>query len=116
MRGCLTNCALVAMIEDETVSRENRDPFELQEANKPKAEVSGVNDVLWEAGAVFYARTTQPQSLMHLETSSNIYGVTLNPYNLGLSPGGSSGGESALISLRGSVLVTCPIHHLACTI
>ena len=30
--------------------------------------------ILWDAGAVFYARTTQPQSLMHLETSSNLYG------------------------------------------
>lgn len=30
--------------------------------------------ILWEAGAVFYVRTTQPQSLMHLETSSNLYG------------------------------------------
>ena len=30
--------------------------------------------ILWRAGAVFYARTTQPQSLMHLETSSNLYG------------------------------------------
>lgn len=31
-------------------------------------------EILWRAGAVFYARTTQPQTLMHLETSSNIYG------------------------------------------
>lgn len=30
--------------------------------------------ILRDAGAVFHARTTQPQSLMHLETSSNIYG------------------------------------------
>jgi amidase len=30
--------------------------------------------ILWAAGAVFYVRTTQPQSLMHLETSSNLYG------------------------------------------
>ena len=29
---------------------------------------------LWDAGAVFYVRTTQPQTLMHLETSSNLYG------------------------------------------
>lgn len=36
--------------------------------------------ILWDAGAVFYARTTQPQSLMHLETSSNLYG-----YLIGLS-------------------------------
>jgi amidase len=30
--------------------------------------------ILGEAGAVFYARTTLPQSIMHLETSSNLYG------------------------------------------
>ena len=33
--------------------------------------------ILWAAGCVFYARTTQPQSLMHLETSGNIYGFVL---------------------------------------
>ncbi|KAI0012464.1 amidase [Xylariaceae sp. FL0662B] len=59
---------------------------------------------LWDAGAVFYARTTQPQTLMHLETSNNLYGVTTNPYNTTLSAGGSSGGEGALLGLRGSVL------------
>ncbi|KAK6221634.1 acetamidase [Colletotrichum tabaci] len=45
-----------------------------------------------------------PQTSMHLETSSNIYGTTLNPSNLSLTPGGSSGGEAALIAFRGSVL------------
>jgi amidase len=34
--------------------------------------------ILWDAGAVFYARTTQPQSLMHLETSSNLYGYLIS--------------------------------------
>ncbi|MCJ1272107.1 hypothetical protein MMC22_012014 [Lobaria immixta] len=60
--------------------------------------------ILWDAGCIFYARTTQPQSLMHLETSSNLYGVTVNPFNSNLSSGGSSGGEGALIGLRGSCL------------
>ncbi|KAL9023266.1 MAG: hypothetical protein Q9180_008305, partial [Flavoplaca navasiana] len=41
---------------------------------------------------------------MHLETSSNLYGVTVNPYNTDLTSGGSSGGEGALIGLRGSCL------------
>ncbi|KAI0889517.1 amidase [Annulohypoxylon maeteangense] len=59
---------------------------------------------LWDAGAVFYARTTQPQTLMHLETSSNLYGATVNPCNTTLTAGGSSGGEGALIGLRGSIL------------
>lgn len=30
--------------------------------------------MLSKAGAILYCRTTEPQSLMHLETSSNIYG------------------------------------------
>lgn len=60
--------------------------------------------LLWNAGCIFYARTTEPQTLMHLETSSNIYGVTVNPYNTNLTCGGSSGGEGALIGMRGSCL------------
>ncbi|KAK5634070.1 hypothetical protein RRF57_009784 [Xylaria bambusicola] len=60
--------------------------------------------ILWAAGAVFYVRTTQPQTLMHLETSNNLYGTTVNPYNTTLTAGGSSGGEGAIITLRGSIL------------
>ncbi|KAF4541784.1 Acetamidase [Lasiodiplodia hormozganensis] len=61
-------------------------------------------EILWAAGCVFYARTTQPQTLMHLETSNNIFGVTVNPFNTALTSGGSSGGEGALIGFRGSCL------------
>lgn len=59
---------------------------------------------LWQAGCVFYVRTTEPQTLMHLETSSNLYGETVCPFNRSLTSGGSSGGEGALIGLRGSCL------------
>lgn len=62
-------------------------------------------DSLWDQGCVFYVRTTQPQTIMHLETVSVVYGRTVNPHNRDLSPGGSSGGESALIGMRGSLLV-----------
>ena len=65
---------------------------------------ANVLKILWDAGAVFYARTTEPQTLMQLETLSNLYGETVNPYNRKLTSGGSSGGEGALISLRGSCL------------
>lgn len=61
-------------------------------------------EYLWQAGCVFYARTTEPQTLMHLETSSNLYGETVCPFNRSLTSGGSSGGEGALIGLRGSCL------------
>lgn len=41
---------------------------------------------------------------MHLETSNNLYGTTVNPFNRDLTCGGSSGGEGALIGIRGSCL------------
>ena len=41
---------------------------------------------------------------MHIETSTNLYGVTTNPYARNLTAGGSSGGEGALLGLRGSCL------------
>lgn len=63
-------------------------------------------ETLWDEGCVYYARTTQPQLIMHLETNSNVYGCTVNPYNRKLTPGGSSGGESALLGMRGSILVS----------
>ncbi|GKU12970.1 unnamed protein product [Fusarium langsethiae] len=59
--------------------------------------------VLRKAGAVFYCKTNQPQALMHGESDSP-WGRTLNPYNTTLTPGGSSGGEGALIAMKGSVL------------
>lgn len=60
--------------------------------------------VLRDAGAIFHCRTTVPQTMMHLETDSNLYGVTTNPYNSNLTSGGSSGGEGALVALKGSCL------------
>lgn len=58
--------------------------------------------VLREAGAVFYAKTTMPQTGMLLETVSNLYGRTLNPFNSDFGAGGSSGGDAALVAMRGS--------------
>ncbi|KAK7211208.1 hypothetical protein V2G26_018386 [Clonostachys chloroleuca] len=70
----------------------------LQKATKDSQLIA----ILRDAGAVFYCKTNQPQSLMHLESLS-IWGRTLNPFNINLSSGGSTGGEAALIALRGSL-------------
>jgi amidase len=59
--------------------------------------------MLRSMGAVFYCKTNQPQTIMHLESTSH-YGRTLNPFNINLSAGGSSGGEAALVAMKGSVL------------
>ena len=68
------------------------------------ADDSALTTVLRSAGAVFYVKTNIPQSLMCGETINNIMGRTLNPFNTKLTCGGSSGGEGALICMRGSVL------------
>ncbi|KAF4633614.1 hypothetical protein G7Y89_g4506 [Cudoniella acicularis] len=72
--------------------------------NRKNSDDSNILKILLEAGAVLYVRTTEPQGLMALETCSNITGITTNPHNTSLTPGGSSGGEAALIALGGSVL------------
>jgi Asp-tRNA(Asn)/Glu-tRNA(Gln) amidotransferase A subunit family amidase len=40
-----------------------------------------------------------------LETDSNIYGRTYNPFNTNLTSGGGGDGESALITCHGSLLL-----------
>ncbi|KAL8646563.1 MAG: hypothetical protein Q9210_006066 [Variospora velana] len=57
---------------------------------------------LRDMGAILYCKTSVPHTLMSGETANNIIGYTFNPQNRNLSSGGSSGGEGALIGLRGS--------------
>lgn len=43
-----------------------------------------------------------PQTGMVLETWSNLFGRTLNPRNTAFGPGGSSGGDGALLAMHGA--------------
>ncbi|KAJ9499297.1 hypothetical protein H2202_005454 [Exophiala xenobiotica] len=67
-------------------------------------EDSVLTALLRKAGAVFYIKTSVPQSLMVCETVNNIIGRTLNPRNKNWSCGGSSGGEGANIGFRGGII------------
>lgn len=60
--------------------------------------------MLQSAGAVFYVKTSVPQSLMVCEAVNNVFGRTSNPRNKNWSSGGSSGGEGAIVGFRGSVI------------
>ena len=57
---------------------------------------------LRELGAVLYCKTSVPHTLMSGETVNNIIEYTWNPKDRYLCSGGSSGGEGALIGLKGS--------------
>ncbi|KAM4642205.1 vitamin D3 hydroxylase-associated protein-like [Discoglossus pictus] len=67
-------------------------------------EDSVIVKVLKKQGAVVFAKTNVPQSLICYETSNPIYGHTINPLNKAKGVGGSSGGEGALIGAGGSIL------------
>ena len=59
---------------------------------------------LREAGGIPIAKTNLPDLLFSFETDNLIYGRSNNPYQLERTPGGSSGGESALLAACGSPL------------
>ncbi|KAF2469789.1 amidase [Lindgomyces ingoldianus] len=70
----------------------------------PAKENSILVDILLNAGAVLYCKTNIPQTLMALDTHNNVFGRTINPLNTLVTAGGSSGGEGALLAMRGSIL------------
>jgi aspartyl-tRNA(Asn)/glutamyl-tRNA(Gln) amidotransferase subunit A len=53
---------------------------------------------LREAGAVLLGKTCTPEVGCKGETNSPLTGITRNPWNLGKTPGGSSGGTAAAVA------------------
>ncbi|KAK0658824.1 Acetamidase [Lasiodiplodia hormozganensis] len=73
--------------------------------DRPPAENnSPIVQILLDLGAVLYVKTNIPQTFMTADSENNVFGRTLNPRRLTLTAGGSSGGEGALIAMRGSLL------------
>ena len=61
---------------------------------------------LLEAGAIVHARTTTPEFSIAGYTWSKLHGVTRNPWNLDMTPGGSSGGSGAALAAGTTTLAT----------
>jgi Asp-tRNA(Asn)/Glu-tRNA(Gln) amidotransferase A subunit family amidase len=59
---------------------------------------------LRQAGAIILAKTNVAQLLLYVESDNPVHGRTANPWDLARSPGGSSGGEAALIAAGGTPL------------
>jgi len=60
--------------------------------------------LLMSNGMIPIALTNIPELGMWWDASNPVYGCTNNPYDLGRIPGGSSGGEGALLAAAGSVI------------
>ena len=54
------------------------------------------------AGGILLGKTNCPVYGGGIETENPVYGRTSNPYDLARTPGGSSGGEAAIVAAQGS--------------
>jgi Asp-tRNA(Asn)/Glu-tRNA(Gln) amidotransferase A subunit family amidase len=66
--------------------------------DKPDTVNAPVTQRLLDAGSVIHAQTNVPEFYMAGFTRSERHGVTRNPWNLAMTPGGSSGGSGAALA------------------
>jgi fatty acid amide hydrolase len=59
---------------------------------------------LRQSGAIIMGKTNIMQTLAGIESDNRVYGRSSNPWNLDRTPGGSSGGEAAIVAAGGSAL------------
>jgi amidase len=71
--------------------------FPAQKDFKPSEDALSVSRVK-DAGGVILGKTNVPLALGDWQSYNEIYGTTNNPFDLGRTPGGSSGGSSAALA------------------
>jgi len=82
-----------------------------------------VVEKLLEAGAILHVQSTAPELYLLGVTWSDLWGVTRNPWDLSITPGGSSGGSAALLAagmaslaigsdMGGSIRIPCALTGL----
>lgn len=90
---------------------------------RPHAQDGAMVRLLKDAGAVPYVKTALPVTLLSFESTNDVWGRAKNPHNTNYSPGGSTGGESALLAYGGSRIgigsdvagsVRVPAHFSGC--
>ncbi|KAF2157570.1 amidase signature enzyme [Myriangium duriaei CBS 260.36] len=90
---------------------------------KPYARDGGLVRLLKDAGAVPFVKTALPITLLSFESYNDLWGRCKNPHNDKYSPGGSTGGEGAILAYGGSRIgigsdvagsVRAPAHFSGC--
>ncbi|CAB3405900.1 unnamed protein product [Caenorhabditis bovis] len=76
----------------------------VQDTFRPTLEDSVMVAQIKSLGAIPFCQTNVPQSLLSYNCSNPVYGTTNHPMDKNRTSGGSSGGESALISADGSLI------------
>lgn len=74
----------------------------LKKTNKPAQSDAALIKILLATGAIPFVKTNVPLTLLSFESYNDIWGQTSNPYSSKHVPGGSTGGEGALLAVGGS--------------
>lgn len=92
-------------------------------SHQPYAKDGGLVRLLKDAGAVPFVKTALPITLLSFESYNDLWGRCKNPHNDKYSPGGSTGGEGAILAFGGSRIgigsdvagsVRAPAHFSGC--
>ncbi|GAA6062135.1 hypothetical protein JCM10212_003170 [Sporobolomyces blumeae] len=70
--------------------------------NRPATADATLVEIVRSLGGIPFAKTNVPQTMLSFECSNPLFGKTSNPYAPDRIPGGSSGGEAALLASDGS--------------
>ncbi len=90
---------------------------------QPQKVDGGIVRMLKDAGAVPFVKTALPITLLSFESTNDLWGRCTNPHNKDYSPGGSTGGEGAVLAFGGSRIgigsdvagsVRAPAHYSGC--
>ncbi|KAK0192403.1 amidase signature domain-containing protein [Armillaria mellea] len=73
-------------------------------SNKPAQTSAPIVRLLRDAGALIHVKTTVPTALFSMETESDLFGRTTNPYKATHGVGASTGGGGALVAWGGSMV------------
>lgn len=80
--GCCSSAGLACRCE-------NRDTFN-----------ADLVEILKSHGAIPFIRGNVPQAMLAIESTNRVYGTSQNPWRRTHTPGGSSGGDAAMVSAR----------------
>ena len=103
--GALDGLA-VAIKDEVDVKGQRNTEGSLVHENRVAAKDAVLVARLRAAGAIFHARSTCPEFCSLWNTHSRLFGVTRNPWNPEITPGGSSGGSGASLAAGTSMLAT----------
>ncbi|MCP4981833.1 MAG: amidase [Gammaproteobacteria bacterium] len=96
----------VAIKDEFKLAGKRRSSASLVYSDRYDDETEIIIQRLLDAGAIPLAKTTTPEFCLLGSCHSRLWGITRNPWNLDITPGGSSGGSGAALAAGTTTIAT----------